>query len=57
MIWSIESLSSMRYIESMIAARLAQPDASGRLKAFEAFGNLWRFTGTLSVVAVSIKLT
>ncbi|KAK4333987.1 Protein dopey [Rhodotorula toruloides] len=55
LIWSIESLSPMRYIESMISARLAQPDASSRLKAFDAFGNLWRFTEDSQLPSVVLR--
>ncbi|BGP31712.1 hypothetical protein JCM10296v2_003486 [Rhodotorula toruloides] len=56
LIWSIESLSPMRYIESMISARLAQPDANSRLKAFDAFGNLWRFTEDSQLPGVVLRI-
>ncbi|BGP07694.1 Protein dopey-1 [Rhodotorula toruloides] len=55
LIWSIESLSPMRYSESMISARLAQPDANNRLKAFDAFGNLWRFTEDTQLPGVVLR--
>lgn len=34
-------------MESLISERLASLDPTIRLPAFEAFGNLWRFTGKL----------
>ncbi|BGP14202.1 hypothetical protein JCM10213v2_002145 [Rhodosporidiobolus nylandii] len=45
LLWAIEALAPDRsYLESMLAARLASPVEQVRLEAFEAFGNLWRFT-------------
>lgn len=48
LMWGVERLSDSRHVESMIADRLASADAAIRLPAFEAFGNLWRFTGSSS---------
>lgn len=45
LLWGVEGLSDCRHVESMISDRLASPDPAIRLPAFEAFGNLWRFTG------------
>ncbi|KAL8286531.1 hypothetical protein RQP46_004548 [Phenoliferia psychrophenolica] len=44
LLWGVEALSDCRHVESMISDRLASPDPAVRLPAFEAFGNLWRFT-------------
>lgn len=44
LLWGVQSLSDRRHVESMIAERLGSPDTAVRLRAFEAFGNLWRFT-------------
>ncbi|GEM07562.1 cellular morphogenesis-related protein [Rhodotorula toruloides] len=55
LIWSIESLSPMRYVESMISARLVQHNANDRLKAFDAFGNLWRFTEDSQLPGVVLR--
>ncbi|KAK4703671.1 hypothetical protein P7C70_g2546, partial [Phenoliferia sp. Uapishka_3] len=44
LLWGVEALSDFRHVESMISDRLSSPDPAVRLPAFEAFGNLWRFT-------------
>ncbi|KAM0754971.1 hypothetical protein T439DRAFT_284317 [Meredithblackwellia eburnea MCA 4105] len=44
LLWGVEALSECRHVESMISDRLASLDPAVRLPAFEAFGNLWRFT-------------
>jgi hypothetical protein len=48
LLWRIDSLSESRCLESIISMQLASPGESTRLVAFEAFGNLWRFTGKLA---------
>lgn len=44
--WGVQELTTHRHVESMISERLASPDPAIRLPTFEAFGNLWRFTGS-----------
>lgn len=44
LLWRLETLSAGRLLESMIAQRLASEDTPTKLAAFDAFGNLWRFT-------------
>ncbi|GAA6058598.1 hypothetical protein JCM10212_004009 [Sporobolomyces blumeae] len=58
LLWGVEALSDSRYIESMIAERLASPSKDVQLSAFEAFGNFWRFTedGQLPGVVLRVPM-
>lgn len=51
MLWGVEALSDCRHLESMMSDRLASPNPAIRLRAFEAFGNLWRFSGESHVTS------
>ncbi|KDE03256.1 hypothetical protein MVLG_06250 [Microbotryum lychnidis-dioicae p1A1 Lamole] len=55
MLWAIESFSDYRLLETMISERLASPDPAVRLAAFEAFGNLWRFTEDSQLPGVVLR--
>lgn len=45
LIWKIQKLSNNRHVESVISAKLNSKEMVTRLETFEAFGNLWRYTG------------
>lgn len=45
LLWSVDALLGSRRLESIISLRLSSTEEATRLAAFEAFGNLWRFTG------------
>ncbi|CEQ42798.1 SPOSA6832_04666 [Sporobolomyces salmonicolor] len=55
-LWGVETLSGSRHLESMIAERLASPTPAVRLAAFEAFGNLWRFTEDAQLPGVVLRV-
>ncbi|SCV67868.1 BQ2448_5479 [Microbotryum intermedium] len=55
MLWAIESFSDYRLLETMISERLASHDPVVRLAAFEAFGNLWRFTEDSQLPGVVLR--
>ncbi|GJN87072.1 hypothetical protein Rhopal_000017-T1 [Rhodotorula paludigena] len=45
LLWQVGGLSPRRDLETMISAHLGSPDPVERARAFESFGNLWRFVG------------
>ncbi|GAA5963888.1 hypothetical protein JCM21900_003967 [Sporobolomyces salmonicolor] len=56
LLWGVETLSGSRHLESMIAERLASLTPAVRLAAFEAFGNLWRFTEDAQLPGVVLRV-
>lgn len=56
LLWGVEALSDRRHVESMISMRLAAPVETTRLAAFEAFGNLWRFTEDAQLPGVVLRM-
>ena len=46
LIWSLERLSTQPHVESVIAQSLSVRQVSELQEACEAFGVLWRLTGT-----------
>ncbi|KAI5481667.1 cellular morphogenesis-related protein [Pseudohyphozyma bogoriensis] len=55
LMWGVEALSDCRHVESMISERLSSPNPAIRLPAFEAFGNLWRFTEDSQLPGVVLR--
>ena len=48
LIWSLESSVKRPYVESILAQSLTSPESRNDIGAYEAFGVLWRLTGTCS---------
>ncbi|MBW0470508.1 hypothetical protein O181_010223, partial [Austropuccinia psidii MF-1] len=44
MIWELQKMTKARHVESIISSRLTSKDQLVRVAAFEAFGNLWRYS-------------
>ena len=44
LVWAVQELSSFKHVEAAICQKLASPDPVTQQRAYEAFGNLWRFT-------------
>ncbi|GAA5831398.1 hypothetical protein JCM3766R1_001734 [Sporobolomyces carnicolor] len=55
LLWKIDALSENRCIESIISSQLASVDEGQRLGAFEAFGNLWRFTEDAQLPGMTLR--
>lgn len=49
LVWAVDALSESRYLESMISQRLSSSNRDMQVVTFEAFGNLWRYTGLFSL--------
>lgn len=45
LLWQVGGLSPRRDLETIISAHLGSSDPVERARAFESFGNLWRFVG------------
>jgi len=56
LLWGVQSMSDRRHVESMISERLSSADPAVRLPAFEAFGNLWRFTEDSQLPGVVLRM-
>ncbi|KAG0147859.1 hypothetical protein CROQUDRAFT_42250 [Cronartium quercuum f. sp. fusiforme G11] len=56
LIWDLNKLSKYRHIEGIITARLCSRDAFTRELAFEAFGNLWRYTDDALLPGACLKI-
>lgn len=44
LLWALEDVSGFQLVESAICRRLCSKQEEQRMSAYEAFGNLWRFT-------------
>lgn len=55
LIWALEDLSQHKHVEASICYRLASPNPVVRQAAYEAFGNLWRFTEDSQLPGVRLK--
>ncbi|GAA5834665.1 hypothetical protein JCM9279_007075 [Rhodotorula babjevae] len=56
LLWAVEALApGRRTLEGIIARRLGSRDAQERERAFEAFGNLWRFTEDAQLPGVLLR--
>ncbi|BGP38275.1 hypothetical protein JCM10449v2_002204 [Rhodotorula kratochvilovae] len=56
LLWAVEALApGRRILEGLIARRLGSEDALERERAFEAFGNLWRFTEDAQLPGVLLR--
>ncbi|GAA5913260.1 Dop1p [Sporobolomyces salmoneus] len=55
LLWKIDALSETRSLESIISMQLASPAEAERLAAFEAFGNLWRFTEDAQLPGMALR--
>lgn len=47
LIWALEGATERPHVESIIARSLTSPERGNVQEAFEAFGVLWRLTGSL----------
>jgi len=47
LIWSLESSTTHSHVESILAQSMTSPESRNVSEAYEAFGVLWRLTGTL----------
>lgn len=47
LIWSLESSTTLSYVETILAQSMNSPESWVVAEAYEAFGVLWRLTGTL----------
>lgn len=52
LIWSLERLSTQHHVESVIAESVSFRQPNNLQDACEAFGVLWRLTGTLQMSAI-----
>ncbi|GAA6010233.1 hypothetical protein JCM11491_005403 [Sporobolomyces phaffii] len=55
LLWRVDSLSERNCLESIISTQLASSNETIRLAAFEAFGNLWRFTEDSKLPGVALR--
>ncbi|GAA5884793.1 hypothetical protein JCM16303_007269 [Sporobolomyces ruberrimus] len=55
LLWSVDALLGSRRLESIISLRLSSTEEATRLAAFEAFGNLWRFTEDAQLPGVALR--
>lgn len=57
LIWSLEANTRHGHVEAVIAGSLLDGDGRPQLASFDAFGVLWRLTGTISscISALSAK--
>ncbi|KAM0788392.1 hypothetical protein ACM66B_001530 [Microbotryomycetes sp. NB124-2] len=55
LIWGVDELSDRKHTESFVSERLSSHDPTVRLPAYEAFGNLWRFTEDAQLPGVKLK--
>ncbi|GAA5992102.1 hypothetical protein JCM5350_006348 [Sporobolomyces pararoseus] len=55
LLWKVDSLSENRCLESIVSMQLAAQSETIRLAAFEAFGNLWRFTEDAQLPGVTLR--
>ena len=56
LIWAVQDVSKCRHVEASICQRLSSEDDEERVKAFEAFGNLWRFTDDSQLPGVRLSM-
>lgn len=56
LIWAVQDLSKYRHVEATICQRLSSDLDSERLQAFEAFGNLWRYTDDSQLPGVRLSM-
>lgn len=56
LVWAVQDLSKFRLVEAVICKRLSSDNDDERLKAFEAFGNLWRFTEDSQLPGVRLSM-
>ncbi|GAA5921263.1 hypothetical protein JCM3775_002966 [Rhodotorula graminis] len=56
LLWAVEALApGRRTLEGIVARRLGSRDGQERERAFEAFGNLWRFTEDAQLPGVLLR--
>ncbi|GAA5902657.1 hypothetical protein JCM8208_007031 [Rhodotorula glutinis] len=56
LVWAVEALApGRRTLEGIVAKRLGSRDGQERERAFEAFGNLWRFTEDAQLPGVLLR--
>ncbi|GAA6052531.1 hypothetical protein JCM3770_003812, partial [Rhodotorula araucariae] len=56
LLWAVEALApGRRTLEGLISRRLGSEDPRERERAFEAFGNLWRFTEDAQLPGVLLR--
>jgi hypothetical protein len=56
LIWALEEASTHRHVEAIICQRMTASDRDTRESAYEAFGNLWRFTDDALLPALRLPL-
>lgn len=56
LIWAVQDLSKFRHVEATICQRLSSADDTERIKAAEAFGNLWRLTDDSQLPGVRLSM-
>lgn len=49
LIWSLEGATKRSRVESILAQAMTSPESRKEQEAYEAFGVLWRLTGSSSV--------
>lgn len=57
LIWSLESSMKKPYVESILAQSLTSPKPRHDNEVYEAFGVLWRLTGTYSTSEIVVFLS
>lgn len=56
LIWAVQDATKFRHVEATICQRLSSTNQAQRLVAFEAFGNLWRFTEDSQLPGVRLSM-
>lgn len=56
LIWDLNKLSKFRHVEGIITSRLSSRDPTTRELAFEAFGNLWRYTDDVQLPGACLRI-
>lgn len=56
LIWAVQDISRFRHVEAAICHRLTTTDGRAKAEAFEAFGNLWRFTEDSQLPGVKLSM-
>lgn len=56
LIWDLQKNSKFRHVETIIASRLSSEHAHVRVAAFEAFGNLWRYTEDAQLPGICLRI-
>ncbi|KAF9011155.1 Dopey, N-terminal-domain-containing protein [Cyathus striatus] len=55
LIWSLENSTTHSHVESILAQSMNSPESRNVQEAYEAFGTLWRLTGSMMIVLDTLK--